>query len=337
MALDSPARVYGLTCGICNEKETPRIAAKKLLGCDGYCGRYFHPQCLSLPADIIDICSKYEKFIEFKCTDCRRTTTAHAIKCINEAVIDLKREMCDQNRFVHCSIVDSLTDLIRCNDCAYKTYSNASIQCDSTDSDAVEIPIPETFELDNSGEWKIVGNKKVWKKWSPSDTEKKGNDSSKSKTKRKRRIRKRNDNAGNFNDNFMNGSQFNGMGAWNQGPPAAVFQESNFENRNPTRRVLNQNRKSIKISGLSPNVTEQELSEYICNTFNIREFVVRLLTPRNLRFPASYLSFKVTVPEGCVNLIRNPRHWDLGTKISEFKEGLNRPLGFRDLRSNNQY
>lgn len=237
-----------------------------------------------------------------------------------------------------------------------------STQCDTTDLDENEIPIPDTPELEKSGEWKVVGTRKVWKRnWSSVGTETmpRGQASNSSKKRKRRRVRRSNNSPAtsdfvsspphSFEGNTGVWSQgppamrnsvnspphsFGGnMGVWGQGPPAAVFQPSNFDNR----PYLRGGRKSIKISGLPVETTEFSLSTYICNAFNMQDVTVKNLTPQNLRYPANYVSFKVTVPENCAHVLFNHRQWGLSTRVSEFREGPTHPLGFRSRSFNNRH
>lgn len=346
--MESPARFYNVVCEVCKEKETPRVAAKKLICCDGYCGRHFHPQCLNVPIEVIEFCKQHQQYLEFKCVDCRRTTAAHAVKAISEAIVELKIEMDDQGTKLRRSLLRKLDDSLSCQLCTSRTTCEVSTQCDllepvteilTQDSD-VPIPIPESFEHDESGEWKYVGNKKVWRKWSPSDIDNVVRMSDKSKKKKRRSRARKSSTIANNNEVFNRSPPaFENIGAWRHGPPAAVFQGSNFSNhvsRPLTRHPLRKRCNALKITGLPPNLTEFDLSTYIHNTFNARDVTVRCLTPRNLRFPANYTSFKVTVPSECVDAIRNPRFWDRGTRITEFEDSP-QLLGFRELRRNNRF
>lgn len=346
--MDSPARLYGLTCYICSEKETTRSASKRLITCDGFCGRQFHPQCLKVPVEVIEFCKTYEDYLEFKCKDCRRTTTAHAIRAIDNAVRDLKSAIDYQGQNVKSSIAEDVLNLIQCNDCSTKTFNEISIQCDMDDTPVLltqdeEIPIPQAFELDSSGEWKMVRNKKVWKKWTDNTHKTPKMDPKVPRKPKKNRNLQRSRNPIPFSNPRLDGN----LGAWNSGPPAAVFHPNSFQNRSPpdvyvpnsfgNHSSLRRRRKSVKISGLSPDTSEFVLSTYIYNSFNIHDVDVKSLTPRNLRFPANYSSFKVTVPENDANLLLNHRQWGFGTRVEEFRENTSQPVGFRTRRFNNHH
>lgn len=317
--MDSPAKFYGVTCKICSEKENSRIASKKLLACEGFCGSHFHPACLGLPGEVIDFCKNYEKFIEFKCLDCRRTTSAHVIKAFAESVEHITTAIDNQSIKTRRSLLNKLSTVVaenvNCSNCSSKTLCEASTQtetiiiADKSESVVNDNPI-------EPGEWRIVGNRKIWKKWNNSAK----NSESKKKLKKKRKdVKSGNNNNNNGHSNFSNDDR--GSGQWELGPPAAVFSPSAFCNSGPLRTPVNDRQRSLKITGLASTVTTDELYNFLLSKFRV-DANIRSLTPRNLRFPATYSSFKITVPDTLFNEIMNPRIWAAGTEIREFTEDI---------------